>query len=130
MIDAALEEAVQASREGRPFGVLEHMAGNFQFNGQAAGDRSDIIRYVRTLKPDVKIQDRRLTLDGDSATWTTPVKIVFGDSESGVGGTFEIPDVKIHFRRSFGTRMTFFPYSSWKMERVDAPNFLPPMLPF
>lgn len=121
LIDEALTESIQASRDGRPGGVMDHLAKNFTFNGQPAGSSLDIAKFIKGLKPDVEVMDRRPAIMGDTATITSPVNVTMGLGEGRV--TSKIDRVEVVMRRSNGLRNLIIPTHVWKVQEVRAQGF-------
>lgn len=75
-IQAALKEALQASREGRPGVVLDFVSRSLKVNDeQQSAGRGEIGNYIRQAKPDIEILNPKPVITGDSATIVSPVKV-------------------------------------------------------
>jgi hypothetical protein len=120
MIYDALEDSIQASQEGRPYGVLERLASGFTYNSEQVTSRADVARVIRELRPKVTILSRELRIEEDEALLTSPASVMFGE-----GGRVDLPRVDIVFQRTSGFRWVFFPYANWKVKSVKAEGFDP-----
>lgn len=117
LIQIALKDAIQASREGRPGGVLDFISKRFEVNGEQYGTR-DISKTIKDMKPDVEIERVEPTISGDAATITSPVRLSVSLPPVGMN----ISSVTIHFARENGTKWLIFPTKKWRMVRVEIPD--------
>lgn len=129
LIQEALEESIQASREGSSGGVLSRLASNFTYNNEGIGARTDAARWIQTLRPEISVFKRDIVKEGEKASITTPVKVIFAG-----GINVDLENVKVTFKKSTGTRYVVFPYADWQIESVvsegfDPSSFMPMGLP-
>jgi len=117
LIEIALKDAIQASREGRPGGVLDFISKRFEVNGEQYGTR-DISNTIKDMRPDVEIERPAPTITGDSATITSPVRLSVSLPPVGMN----ISSVTIHFARENGTNWLIFPTKKWRMVRIEIPD--------
>lgn len=115
LIKVALDEAILASKEGRPGGVLDFISRNFEVNGQQYG-AGDIAKTIKEMKPDVTIEKPDPTVSGDTATITSPVRL------NVLTMGMNISEVTITFARETGTKWLIFPTKKWRMVEVDVPD--------
>jgi hypothetical protein len=114
LIYGAIQDSVQASEEGRPYGVLEHLMGSFTYN-DTVPNRGQIAMVIRDLKPKVTLMGRDLRIEGNDATFKSPARVVLSGQ-----GSFELPMVTVSLERHTGTRWMIFPYSKWRISKVSA----------
>ena len=129
LIQEALEESIQASREGSSGGVLSRLASNFTYNNEGIGARTDAARWIQTLRPEISVFSREIIKDGEKARIVTPVKVTFAG-----GINVDLETVTVTFKKSTGTRYVVFPYADWQIESVvsegfDPSSFMPMGLP-
>ncbi len=117
MIKAALDEAVLASKEGRPGGVLEFISQRFAVNGMKYGT-GDISKTIKDLRPNVEIENPTPNITGNSATIVSPVRLAV--SLPPIGTT--LSEVTITFAKENGTKWLIFPVKKWRMVEVDMPE--------
>lgn len=117
LIKVALDEAILASKEGRPGGVLEFISQKFAVNGEQYGSR-DISKTIKDLKPSVEIEKQSPTISGDTATITSPVRLSV--SLPPVGTT--LSEVTIRFEKENGMKWLIFPTKKWRMVQVEMPD--------
>ena len=120
LIRTALAESVQASRDGRPSELLNHMSRSLTLNGIQGVSRSDIAEYVRTIKPDIDLGSFEPVIEGDAATVVTDVR---------VNGTFfnftvdqTVPGVQIKLAKEPGTRWLLLPGARWRITEITVPG--------
>lgn len=117
LIQVALDEAIQASKEGRPGGVLDFISRRFEVNGEQYATR-DISKTIKDMKPDVEISNPEPTISGDTATITSPVRLSVSLPPVGM----DLNQVEIHFAKEMGTKWLVFPTKKWRMTKVDIPD--------
>lgn len=128
LIRAALEESLQASREGRPGGVLDILSSKFKINDQAPGSRWDIAKFIRDNKPEIDIQNKGAVISGDTASITTPVHIKL----SFLNQTWDqkVDNVTLVFQKEEGSKFIVIPTREWHLTDVMVPdNAVPVNLP-
>ncbi len=118
---AALDESIEASREGRGGGVMEHLSRSITFNGEPIATKGEISSYVRKAKPDVTVIDRDVTISGETASIVSPVDLEL--SYGPISSTHRLDEVEITFRSETGTRFGIIPASKWRIVEVKAPTF-------
>lgn len=117
LIREALDESIQASREGKPNPVLDNLASSFTWNGQTVGlDRGEIAQFVRLSKPEIELGQYKTEINGDEAVIVTDVQVKIEIQ------TLKYDRVEIRLRRDTGTRWLVFPSARWKIYEVSAPD--------
>jgi hypothetical protein len=115
MIRTALEEAIQASKEGRSGGVLDLLSREFEVNTGRFTNTRDIARQVRDMKPKVEIENWEPIIRGDSATLVTAVTL----SLSGpLKFSMRVPEVRMEFQKEDTMNWLVIPTKKWKLRRV------------
>lgn len=117
LIKVALDEAILASKEGRPGGVVDFISQRFQVNGEQYGTR-DISKTIKDLKPSVDIEKPTPTINGNSATITSPVRLSVSFPPVGTN----LSEVTMHFEKENGTKWLIFPTKKWRMVKVEMPD--------
>ena len=118
MIQAALDESIQAARDGQSSPVLENISRSFEVNGEKVADRPEIAKMVRSAKPRLKVLNREPQISGDTATIISPVEVDIDYLTFKMNQT--IPNVKITFAKESGTRYLVVPYPAWRIVSVEA----------
>lgn len=118
LIREALAEAVKASKEGRPGGVVELFSKNLKVNEMDVGsNRGQISNFIRTQKPSVRVISPEPKITGDEARIVSPVEL-----DLGLLGTREVKDVTMIFQRENSTEFLVFPSTKWRLIEVRAPE--------
>ena len=121
LIRSAIDESVQASREGKPNPVLDNLTRTFTWNGQTVGlDRSEVSRIVRLSRPELDLEPYTPEINGDEATIETNVHIKMDYLSFNYDQTMS--GVVIKLRKVPGTRWLVFPSARWKIYEVSAPD--------
>lgn len=118
LIQRALDESLQASREGRPGSALDLLSKSFEVNGMTILNRAEVAKYIQQQKPDISLASTVATIDGERAVIRTDVTL----STSGLikfSGT--IPNVELEFARETVTKLLFIPAKQWRLVKVTAP---------
>ncbi len=121
LIQTAIADATQASREGRPGPVLDYLSKLFTFNGVPIMDRSEISKYVRLARPEIEFADFEPEIVGDDAVVVTDVHVKF--SFQGMGMDQTVPNVQVRLARESGLRWLVLPGKKWRITEVSAPEF-------
>lgn len=117
-IQNALQSAIEAGREGRPGSVLEQLSNSFEINGQQILNRTEVARFIRDQKPDVKVEKTLANVEGDFAVIETPITL---EMSGPLKVKSTIPNVRIEFRREQSRTLLLFPSREWKLSRVEVP---------
>jgi hypothetical protein len=114
-IQNALDEAILASKEGRPGGVLDYLSRNFKVNEEQFRQR-DIARTIREMKPSITLANREPEIQGGQASITTNVQL------SVLTFKVEVPEVTLKFEKEQTTKFLIFPVKDWKLTNVTLPD--------
>jgi len=112
LIQQALKDSIQASKEGRAGGVLDLLSTEFEVNQMRFTNIREISRVIRDMKPKVEIANWEPVVRGDSATLITPVTL----SLLTVSRT--IPEVRMEFQKEDTMNWLVIPTKKWKLRRV------------
>lgn len=119
LIKEALDQSIQASKEGRPGGVMDIISEKFNINGMRPGSRWDIAKFIRDSKPDVVVEDTTAFVDGDKARITSPVQLKM--SFLNQKWDRRVDDVTIVFEKEDARRYLIFPTRKWRLTDVVLP---------
>jgi hypothetical protein len=117
LIHQALADSIQASKEGRPGGVLDKLSDKFKINDMEPGTRHQIADFIRNSRPDVVIKNDTVQFVGDEARMVTPVEIqanVLGQNMSRT-----LNPVTLVFRKEDATEYLIIPTRAWKLAEVQ-----------
>jgi hypothetical protein len=118
LIERALDEAIQASKEGRPGGVLDLLSANLKVNDQLIGaSNREIANFVRDQKPDVKVLEPSARIIGEEGRIVSLV-----DLDLGILGVRRLKEVTMIFRREEATELVFIPTTKWRLVEVRVPD--------
>lgn len=111
---AALKESVEASKEGRPGGVMEHISNNFEVNGETyKPNRREMADFIRKRKPDIEFLKTDPIVSGDKAVLITPVKL------SILTFNQTVPEVALEFEKESARKWLIVPTSKWRLVHVN-----------
>lgn len=120
-IEQALAESIQASKEGRPGGVMDKLSTRLKFNSEdTGGNRNQIAEYIKTNRPDVKVLHKEAVVTGDEARIVSPVTIsvnILGQELSK-----DLKEVTLVFRKEDDHVYLIFPTKKWKLAEVEVPD--------
>ena len=117
-IVAALNDSIQASKEGRPGGVLDKLSDGFQVNSQSV-TTGQIADFIKNRKPTVDVLQPAPVVTADDAHIISPVRVSVSFLGSDHGIT--VPDVDIQFHRETARAWLIFPVSTWRMTKINVP---------
>ena len=120
LIERALEEAIVASKEGEPGGVLEHLSRSMIYDGQQVLDWNKVSQYIKAAKPIIVVDASRPRIDGDQAIIVADIEFKAGFQAFSIDNS--IDNVEIRFAKESGTRWLIFPSPHWRIIEVSAPK--------
>lgn len=117
LIREALQRSIQDSKEGKASGVLQLLSDNFQVNSASSGvDTGQIAQFIRTNKPDLKVDNDTALITGDEARIVSPVTLKIAVLER------KIPEVTLVFQKEDGRGFLFLPERKWRLTDVRVPE--------
>lgn len=123
LIRKALDEAIVASREGRPGGVMDFISDRFQVNSEMPGSRQ-VANFIKQSHPDITVGKAPPVISGDKATLLAPVEAkitVFGHDIDE-----KMDHVSLVFQREQGREWLLIPVKKWRLVQVVVPQNLTP----
>jgi len=119
LIAEALRQSIQASKEGRPGGVLDILSSKFRINDQSPGTMN-IAKFIRDSKPDVDVSNMTAVVSGDTARIDSPVHV----RATFLTQTFDqqIPNVTFVFQKEDAHKFLIIPTTEWHLTDIEVPN--------
>jgi hypothetical protein len=118
LIQQSLAEAIKASREGRPGGVVELLSANLKLNETEVGaNQRQITDFIRKQKPSVTVTDPTPQITGEEARIVSPVEL-----DLGILGKRNLSEVTLIFRKEDSTEFLLIPTRKWRLTEVRAPE--------
>jgi hypothetical protein len=118
LIQAALADAVEASKEGRPGGVIDLLSKNLKVNEQEVGtNMRQVADFVRKQKPDVEVLEPRAQITGEEGRIVSPVEL-----DLGLLGKRTLKEVTMIFRKEDATEYLIIPVTKWRLVEVRVPD--------
>jgi hypothetical protein len=118
LIQEALNDAIQASREGRPGGVVELFSDNLKLNNvNVGGNERQITDFIQKQKPSLEFADTQAQITGSEARIVSPVSM-----DLGILGKRELKDVTLIFKKEDTTEYLIIPTTKWRLVEVRAPD--------
>jgi hypothetical protein len=118
LIQQSLQEAVKASREGRPGGVVDLLSNSLTVNQTEVGNaRGQINDFIRKQKPSVTVLEPSPQITGDEARIVSPVEL-----DLGILGKRNLSEVTLIFRKEESTEFLLIPTRKWRLTEVRAPE--------
>jgi len=126
-IKTAVDEAVAASKAGKPGPVLDFISRSLTLNADlVGGERGEIAKYIRNYRPDVEVLNFAPRITGDDATLVSPVKLKLKIFTVETEQT--VPEVTLKFRREATFRYLIIPGRVWRLTDISVKE-LPMGLP-
>lgn len=120
-IEAALNESIKASKEGRPGGVMDKLSSSLKVNEMdTTGNRGQIANYIKNNKPDVTIENKNAVVTGDEARIVSPVDISI--SMLGQSIPLHVREATFVFRKEEDHEYLVVPVTKWKLAEVEVPE--------
>ena len=124
LIRTALTEAITASKEGRPGGVMDFIGDSFKINNTNIGGRQ-VADFVRNQKPDISIDYHKPQFGNDLARMTSTAKVKFG--MLGFSQDIALKNITLDFKKESATDFLLLPVKKWRLVSVQVPvDALPP----
>jgi hypothetical protein len=121
LISEALQESLQASKEGRPGGVLDKLSASFKFNDQEmTANTRQIADFIKKQKPDVTIQNSEAVITGDEARIVSPVDLKVNFLGQSIDR--RLKEVTIVFRKEEAREFLVIPTRKWRLTDVRVPD--------
>jgi len=118
LIRDALNDAIKASKEGRPGGVVELFSRNLKVNNvDVSPNQGQITNFIRTQKPDVIVTNTTPSITGDEARIVSLVEL-----DMGILGKRNMDNVTLIFKREDATEFLVVPTTKWRLVEVRAPE--------
>ena len=124
-IQDELQRSIEASREGRPGGVMDMLSSQLSYNGQdASGNLGQVAQFIKKQRPDITVEKPDPIITGDEAHIVSPVDISV--SFLGQQKSFHLKNVTLAFQRESTRKYLFFPSTTWRLTnvRADTPSDL------
>jgi hypothetical protein len=121
MVREALTNALKASREGKPGGVLDKLSASFKLNDAPIEfSGAQVADFIKDQKPELTVEEIEPVITGDEARITSPVRLKLGL----LGTNFErrIPKVTMIFHREVGHVLLLIPTPAWRLTDVQVPE--------
>jgi hypothetical protein len=120
LIAAAIKEAQNAGKEGRPGGVLDFLSVSLNVNGSdVEGNRGEIAKYIKNSKPDIELTNIEPIITGEEARLESPANVKIGIAM--LSKTVTIPNVVVNLKKEVGRDWFIIPRKSWKITQIRAP---------
>ncbi len=115
-IQTALQESIEASREGRPGGVMDLLSANLRVNDIQAGATNQVRQFIRNSKPDVHLANKQAIVTGDEARIVSPVDLDL--DYLGVKKQVHIDEATLVFHREDAREWLVIPTKKWRLSEV------------
>lgn len=118
LIQNALAEAVKASKEGKPGGVMDLLSKNLKVNDQEVGANGrQIADFVRQQKPNITVLEPQAQITGEEGRIVSPVEL-----ELFPFGKRTLNEVTMIFRKEDATEYLVLPVTKWRLTEVRVPD--------
>jgi hypothetical protein len=118
LIQQTMDEALRASREGRPGGVLENLSRSIRYNDMPLDNPQEVAEFIRNGRPDVTVADMSPDIQGGMATIESPVTVSLRYGPLPMTQT--LPKVRFTLRKEVGTRWLVVPAPKWRLVSIEA----------
>lgn len=119
LINEAVNQAVLASKEGKPGGVMEFLSANLKFNGtEVASDKGRIANFVKNSKPEFEFASLTPQIFDTNARIETAAKMKIGILK--FTQDVEIPKVIIHLEKEEDREWLIIPKRTWRITNIEA----------
>jgi hypothetical protein len=120
LILQALDEAILASREGRPGGVLDLISSDFRVNDQQEISRRQVIDAVKKSRPKIEVMERDVLVSGEEARIDSAIRATA--NFLGIERSFNLNEVSLQFRQESDREWLIIPVKKWRLHTVFVPE--------
>ena len=118
-ITQALNDSIEASKEGRAGGVLDLLSAKFKVNDQEP-NHFDIAKFIRNNKPDITVYNTNAVINGDTARIDTSVEVKISILKQDFDQ--KIDNVTLVFQKEDARKFLVIPTTAWHLTDVEVPN--------
>jgi hypothetical protein len=126
LIKQALADSIEASREGRPGGVMDFISDQITINTMGGISKAKIAQLIRDNKPSVTVsnQEVKVDSDGETAEMTSDVDVAgeIGMLQAKQAFNYKFEDVKMTFQKENGRKFLVIPTKVWRLRSVEIPD--------
>jgi len=115
-IKSALENAVKASKEGRPGGVVEYLTNHIEINGVVYNVGPQFAKFIKQYHPDITLENIEPVIHGDHATVTSDLQLSF------LAHSTKVHNVTFSLEKQTGTTWLVIPSHDWVVTGAVAPE--------
>src|SRR6266852_617772 len=115
LVRKALTEAIKASKEGRPGGVMDYLSDQLKLNNQEPG-RRQIADFIKNSHPEIEVQnaDPVIRESERTAQINSEVRVKFS-LPGGMAVDKSIPNVTMKFQREDSRVWLIIPSKQWRL---------------
>ena len=121
LVKAALKESIEASKDGRPGGVMDKISDKLTVNKEQVASMSQIAKWIRDSKPDVTVTQQEPIILENEARITSPVTIK-ASFPGGVDLDKTIDGVTLIFAKESAMDYFIIPTKKWRLKEVLLPS--------
>lgn len=121
LIDRAVKQALEDSRQSKAGSVVDLLSKNLTVNEQATpSDVREVTKFIRASRPDVTLENPVPLVTGDEARIVSPATL----KASILGQTLErrMGEVTLILRREDDKEWFLIPKKAWKLTEVRVPE--------
>lgn len=123
-IRAAIDEAINAGKEGRSGVVLDFLTSRFEINGESLINRGELSKMIGLMRPDVTLEGQNLSIAGNNAEMVADFRIRSESAQFPMDT--KVTGAKLEFSREPYMRWLVFPDSKWRLNRITMDEALVP----
>jgi hypothetical protein len=119
-IQTALDEAIKASREGKPGPVLDFVSRNLSIDGIEVINKSDIQKFIESNRPEVVVENKNPAISGSKARITSAVTVTFRILTASM--PHKLANVEFNFEKEPSLNFGILPGSKWQLREINTKN--------
>jgi len=122
LVKQALDEAIKASKEGRPGGVMDYLSDSLTINAESP-TRRKIADFIKQSHPEIQVQNSEPVIRESEGTAqiNSPVHIKLTMPLGGSTVERTIPNVTLRFQREDAREWLIIPTRQWRLKEVTVP---------
>lgn len=121
LIKEAVARSIEASKEGRPGGVVDFLSAKFKINQIGDISMNRVAQIIKDSKPEVTVTNQEPRVSGDLAEIVSDVRVVANVSVLTFSQQFDqtFKDVKMVFTKEDSRRFLLIPTKTWRLTSVE-----------
>lgn len=119
LINEAVQNAIKASKDGKPGGVLDFLSTKVKFNNsELSTGRGEVANFIKNSKPEFEFSNLDPQVFDTNARIETSAKMKVGVLN--FQQSVDVPKVIIHLEKEEDREWLIIPHRTWRITNIEA----------